>query len=151
MLYYWLQQETQVTDIVFTLNASTSILRMGENRQVCFVIIDLLKCFRILARARDFSFLQNFQTGPGAPPRIRFNGCRGLFSGVKRPEGDSDRSSPSSAEVKNEWSYTYIPPCDLLTSEGRPYVLWKRVGCKTFQSYRTFQYSSSFPGVHKCF
>ena len=50
-------------------------------------------------------------------------GAGAFFPGVKRPEGDADHSSPSSAEVKSEWRYTYIPPCDLLTSEGRPYVL----------------------------
>jgi hypothetical protein len=30
-------------------------------------------------------------------------------SGVKRPGGEADHSPPSSAEVKNAWSYTSIP------------------------------------------
>jgi len=29
---------------------------------------------------------------------------------VNRPEFDVDRSPPSSAEVKNEWSYKFSPP-----------------------------------------
>jgi hypothetical protein len=43
-------------------------------------------------------------------PRILlFNDYRGWFPGVKRPERDVDHSSPPSAEVKNEWSYTSTP------------------------------------------
>jgi len=30
--------------------------------------------------------------------------------GVERPGREADHSSTSSAEVKNEWSYTTIPP-----------------------------------------
>jgi hypothetical protein len=30
--------------------------------------------------------------------------------GVKLPENKSDHSPPSSAEVENTWSYTFIPP-----------------------------------------
>ena len=32
------------------------------------------------------------------------------FSGVKRPGREADHSPPSSAEVKNEWSYASILP-----------------------------------------
>jgi hypothetical protein len=39
------------------------------------------------------------------------NGYRGALSlGVKRPEREVDHSPPSSAEVKNEWTYTSAPP-----------------------------------------
>jgi hypothetical protein len=31
--------------------------------------------------------------------------------GVKRPERETDHSPPSSAEVKNAWSYIRILPC----------------------------------------
>jgi hypothetical protein len=33
-------------------------------------------------------------------------GTGGCFPGVKQPESEADHSSPSSAEVKNAWSYT---------------------------------------------
>jgi hypothetical protein len=33
--------------------------------------------------------------------------------GVKRPVGEADNSPPSSAEVKNAWSYTSTPPIRL--------------------------------------
>jgi len=32
---------------------------------------------------------------------------------VKRPEGAADYTPPSSAEVKNSWSYTSTPPVHL--------------------------------------
>jgi hypothetical protein len=40
-------------------------------------------------------------------------GTRGSFPGVKRPGGEADHSPPSSAEVKNAWSYTFTPPTRL--------------------------------------
>jgi hypothetical protein len=36
--------------------------------------------------------------------------CQGSFPGLKRPEREVNHSIPSSYEVKNEWSYTAIPP-----------------------------------------
>jgi hypothetical protein len=36
-----------------------------------------------------------------------------LSMGVKWPEREADHSPPSSAEVRNEWSYTSIPPVRL--------------------------------------
>jgi len=39
-----------------------------------------------------------------------FIDCQGFFSGIKPWGNESDHSSPSKAEVKNEWSYTSFPP-----------------------------------------
>jgi hypothetical protein len=48
------------------------------------------------------------------PPSLLSNGYQGLFPwGEKGPERESDHSSPSSAEVKNAWNYTYTPPIRL--------------------------------------
>jgi hypothetical protein len=44
------------------------------------------------------------------PPSLLFNGYRGLFSGGKAAGPEADHSPPSSAKVKNTWSYTSIPP-----------------------------------------
>jgi len=45
--------------------------------------------------------------GPTQPP---IQGVPGALSlGVKRPWCDADHSPPSSAEVKNAWSYTFTP------------------------------------------
>jgi hypothetical protein len=45
--------------------------------------------------------------GPSQPPIQRVPGAHTL--GVKRPGREADNSPQSSAEVKNEWSYTSTP------------------------------------------
>jgi hypothetical protein len=49
--------------------------------------------------------------GPTQPPIQWVPG--GLSLGVKRPGREADHSPPSSAEVKNAWSYTFTPPIRL--------------------------------------
>jgi hypothetical protein len=44
------------------------------------------------------------------PPSLLFNGHRSSLPGVRRPGRDVDRSPPSSADIKNVWSYTVLPP-----------------------------------------
>jgi hypothetical protein len=46
--------------------------------------------------------------GPTKPPIQWVSGALSL--GVKRPVPEADHSPPSSAEVKNAWSYTSTPP-----------------------------------------
>jgi hypothetical protein len=46
--------------------------------------------------------------GPIQPPIQWLSGA--LSPGVKRLGREADHSPPSSAEVKNAWSYTSIPP-----------------------------------------
>ena len=63
--------------------------------------------FEVPVGARDFSFLQNVQTGSGAHS--------GPFSisTLARPEREADKALQSSGEVKNKWSYaatSYTPP-----------------------------------------
>jgi hypothetical protein len=57
------------------------------------------------AGAGNFSLLHYVQIGSG--------GTGGLSLRVKRPGREADNSSPSSAEVKNAWSYTSITPIRL--------------------------------------
>jgi hypothetical protein len=40
-------------------------------------------------------------------------GARGSLPGVKQPVREVDHSPPSSAKVKNAWSYTSTPPIRL--------------------------------------
>jgi hypothetical protein len=48
------------------------------------------------------------------PPSLLSNGYQeGLSLGAKRPGREADHSPPSSAEVKNAWSYTSTPPLHL--------------------------------------
>jgi len=46
--------------------------------------------------------------GPTQPPIQWVTGTLSL--GVKRPGREGDHSPPSSAEIKNAWSYTSTPP-----------------------------------------
>jgi hypothetical protein len=47
--------------------------------------------------------------GSGAHPSSYPMGTTDISLGIKRPEREADHSPPSSAEVKNAWSYTSIP------------------------------------------
>jgi hypothetical protein len=68
-------------------------------------------------RANDFSLLYSVQTGSGTHPVASLMGTDTHYSGIQWPKGEVDRSSQSSTEVKNAWSYTStsIPP-DVLTA-----------------------------------
>ena len=61
---------------------------------------------------RDFLFSRRPDQpwGPTELPIQMVTGCS--FLGVKRPERETDRTLPSSAKVKNDWSYTTtLPVC----------------------------------------
>jgi hypothetical protein len=61
--------------------------------------------FRISAVAWGFSLLQNFQKRCGVHLAF-YSGGTGVFpQGWSGRERESDHSTPSGAEVKNEWSY----------------------------------------------
>ena len=64
---------------------------------------------RILEGTKNFSLLQNVQTGCGAHTAYCSMGTDVLSSGLKRPGRESYHFPPYSAEIKNEWSYTFIP------------------------------------------
>ena len=44
------------------------------------------------------------------PSIFLYNAYRSSFQGLKRPGREANHQSSSSAEVKNEWSYTSAPP-----------------------------------------
>jgi hypothetical protein len=64
---------------------------------------------RITADVRDFLYAK-FSTQLVSPPNLRFSGYGDSASEAKRLGRDVGYSPPSSAEVKNEWSYTSTPP-----------------------------------------
>jgi hypothetical protein len=65
---------------------------------------------RLPAGAGDFSLNYCVQTGSDAHPASYPMGT-GVFSpGIKRPGHEADHSPPSSAEIKNEWSYSSAHP-----------------------------------------
>jgi hypothetical protein len=61
------------------------------------------------AGAGNFSLHHLIQNGSGAHPASYAMGTRGFSLGLKQPGLEADHSPPSSAEVKNAWSYTSIP------------------------------------------
>jgi hypothetical protein len=58
----------------------------------------------------NFSLHHRVQNGSGAHPASYPVDTRGSFPGVKWPGREADHSRPSSAEVKNAWSYTSTLP-----------------------------------------
>jgi hypothetical protein len=68
---------------------------------------------RFPAGGGNFSLHHRVHNGSETHPASCPIGTRGSFPWVKRPEREADNSSPSSAEVKNAWSYTSAPPLRL--------------------------------------
>jgi hypothetical protein len=68
---------------------------------------------RFPAGAGNFSLHHRFQNGSGAHPASYPMSTRDSFPGVKRQGREADHSPPSSAEVKNAWSYISISPIRL--------------------------------------
>jgi hypothetical protein len=64
---------------------------------------------RFPAWAGNFSLHHRVQNGSGAHPDSYPMGIGSPSLEVKRPEREADHSPPSSAEVKNAWSYTSTP------------------------------------------
>jgi hypothetical protein len=65
---------------------------------------------QFLAGAGNFSLHHHVQNGSGAHP-ASYPWVPGALSlGVKQLVREADHSPPSSAEVKNVWSYTSTPP-----------------------------------------
>ena len=58
------------------------------------------------------------------PSQPLYNGYRRSFSRVKRPQRGVDRSSRSSAQVKNEQSYTATPLYTYVASYGETFYLF---------------------------
>jgi hypothetical protein len=78
-----------------------------------YVLDDRGSRVRLPAGTGNFSLHHRVQNGSGAHSASYPMGTRGSFLGVKRPWSETDRSPPSSAEVKNTWSYTSTTPIPL--------------------------------------
>jgi hypothetical protein len=76
-----------------------------------------LSGIRVPAEAENFSLHRRVQTGSGAHPSKSPIQCvpGALSLGVKPSGREADHSSPSSAEVKNAWSYAFTPANRLMT------------------------------------
>jgi hypothetical protein len=56
-----------------------------------------------------FSLRHRVQTGSGSHPASYLMGTGSFSPALKWPEREADHSPPSSVEVKNVWSRTFIP------------------------------------------
>jgi flagellar basal body-associated protein FliL len=65
--------------------------------------------FQIPGGAGTFSLHHRVQKGSEAHPAYSM-GTGGSFPGARAAGRETDHSPPSSAEVKNAWSYTITPP-----------------------------------------
>jgi hypothetical protein len=75
-------------------------------------IVTTLRAGRQLFDSRqgvEFCFHNRVQIGSGAKPASHRTGAGDTFPRTKRPERESDHSPPSSAEVRNAWSYSSTP------------------------------------------
>jgi hypothetical protein len=79
--------------------------------------------FRILAEVRCL-FSKIVQTGLGSiqPPS---QWVSEFIPGVKRLGHEADHSVPTSAEVTNQWSYTFTPPIRLHDDERYNFTLYR--------------------------
>jgi hypothetical protein len=88
-----------------------TFIEFYENRRSSVTMVTMLLCGRpenrgsILGRDERFSLLHCVWTGSGAHLAYYKMGTE-----VTRPEREPDHSPPTSAEVKNAWSYTATPP-----------------------------------------
>jgi hypothetical protein len=57
-------------------------------------------------RGKTFCSSPKSPDWPWGPPNLLFNGNQGSFLEIKQSVCETDHSSPTSTEVKNEWSYT---------------------------------------------
>jgi hypothetical protein len=80
---------------------------------------------------REFLFSGTVQSGCGAHP-VSYShwGYQGCHPGVKRLGRAVDRSPPSSAEIKNEWSCTSVPLYVIMAMMATTYVWFTELHCR---------------------
>jgi hypothetical protein len=74
---------------------------------------DGLSVVRVPGGTGNFLLHHRVQTGSAAHPASYPMGIRGSFLGVERSGREANHPLPSSAEVKNAWSYTSTRPVRL--------------------------------------
>jgi hypothetical protein len=80
--------------------------------------------FESLKKPREFFFIfKNVQTVSEAKPAGYLMGIRARFWGSSGQGGRVHHTSPSSSEVKNEWSYTSTSPVSLLDADNESFTI----------------------------
>jgi hypothetical protein len=114
-----------MTDVSWSRDSSVSTA-------LCYGLDDRGSTFRFPAGAGNVSLHYRVPNDSGAHPASYPMGTRGSFPGAKRPDREADHSSPSSAGVKNAWSYTSAPKyvfmawCLVSTGTNSPFYIYDR-------------------------
>ena len=107
---FWVVITLPTFDILFLLDTSTAF----SSSRISFSVLLMLWAGRsgvsTLVKGKNFFSSPNRPERLWVPLSLHYDGYRGSFSGVKWPGHKYDHSPRSSAEVKNEWSYTSAPP-----------------------------------------
>jgi hypothetical protein len=96
------------------LSFSLSLLFQLQSAKVYIGIDNRGIVIRFPSRARDFRLLQIAENGSGTHPASFSMGTGGASPRLKRPVREAEHSTASSANIKNEWSYTSTLPYALL-------------------------------------
>jgi hypothetical protein len=99
------------------LNLRVPVSLGAYNRLSCVVKNHRINQLRIAitgvrfpARTGNFSLHHRVLTCSGIHPASHQLGTGGSSPGIEQPVREADHSPPSSAEVKNAWSFTSSPP-----------------------------------------
>jgi hypothetical protein len=86
--------------------------------------------FRTPVRGKKFSFLQNWQDRAWRSPRFLHDGHHYVcyLAGVNLTRREVYSSHPTTAKVKNEWSYTSTPPICLQCVDTDNFTLFQFAG-----------------------
>jgi hypothetical protein len=88
--------------------------------------LQILGVFNKIARAYG---MYTFRPGLGQPSFL--HGCRVSFPGLRQPRHQVNHSPPSSAEVKNEWSYTSTPPLCFYSTDREKFTFVRGIYVRT--------------------
>jgi hypothetical protein len=99
------------------LTIETHFLRLGSHDSSVSIVTRLRvgrPGFDYRQEQQFYSLSHRVQTGSGAQPAFYPVGTGGGFRGVNQPGREADHSPPSSAEVKNAWSYSSTQPYEYI-------------------------------------
>jgi hypothetical protein len=87
-------------------------------------------CFGFrLRKEEEFFFSPKWPDRPWGTPSLLFSGYWGCLEGTKRPRREVNHSPSFSAEVENEWSYTFTSPTRFHGEDWDSFILFFKYRC----------------------